>query len=268
MTSQASRGVGYLQDYEKKLGALFSYFHNSPARMKTLEGMEALLSEGNLRIAGLHSVRCLSMRNAVTTVHRVYSSILLALEEDSGNPTAKGLHNFFVKSSALLMTVYLRDVLGSIAILSKVFHRENLTLTTANPMVDSTRSSIKSMVNSPAAFERETRTALEMGHGGDGHAQVQCRATITHSPAMLVQVDALKVIFTDILSNLEDRFPSDDMSITSNFQVLDLRNMGMLPAASAQLTDYGTVAISSLADHFRSVLPDPASKRSFRCGSS
>ncbi|XP_053406405.1 SCAN domain-containing protein 3-like [Mercenaria mercenaria] len=93
-TSQATKSIPELESYSRTVTNIFYYFSNSALRSNKLSEIQSLLNLPSLKFANIHSVRWLSLQNAVEVLYRSYPALVVALEHEAvTNSVAKGLLN-------------------------------------------------------------------------------------------------------------------------------------------------------------------------------
>ena len=146
---QACRDVTLFNEYQLTLKNIYRYFNNSALRYNELRALQDLLqTDEDMRQVTLKepaSFRWLSFEAAVTAISDVYPALYMELEHDAskGVAEAKGLFTKVKNITFVLVTAFLRDILGVINKLSQTFQKNDLDISTVNVMIDSTISKLE-----------------------------------------------------------------------------------------------------------------------------
>ena len=151
--SQAAKFVPELQSYSRTVTSIFYYFSNSALRCNKLREIQSLLDMPTLKYAEIHSVRWLSLEQAVRVIYRTFPSLLVTLEhEATNNATAKGLLHEVKQFKFIYCTHILMDILPFLSRMSKVFQCDNIDFSKISPIVDSTISALNDLKESPGCY--------------------------------------------------------------------------------------------------------------------
>lgn len=78
--SQAAMEVNYLRKVKEVLTTLFHFYSNSAVRTAGLEHMQELLGDPTLHVKEAKDVRWLSHQKAISTIVRIYPSLIASLK--------------------------------------------------------------------------------------------------------------------------------------------------------------------------------------------
>lgn len=116
-----------LEAYSRTVTNIFYYFSNSALRSNKLVEIQTLLQLPSLKFANIHSVRWLSLPNAVEVLYRTCPALVVALEHEAvTNSVAKGLLNEVTQYKFIGFTHLMMDILPFIGRLSKTFQTSAL----------------------------------------------------------------------------------------------------------------------------------------------
>ncbi|XP_053377704.1 zinc finger protein 862-like [Mercenaria mercenaria] len=152
-TSQAAKYVQEMDDYSRTVSSVFRYFSNSSLRSNRLRAVQSVLNLPELKFAEVHSVRWLSMENAVTAIYRSYPALCMCLEREAVyDSAAKGLYNEVIQFKFIALTHVMMDILPFMGRLSKNFQSKVLDFSMIDPLVQSTCDSLEDLVECEGAF--------------------------------------------------------------------------------------------------------------------
>ncbi|KAK3084326.1 hypothetical protein FSP39_011612 [Pinctada imbricata] len=150
--SQAAKRIPLLRQYSDTVSNIFFYFSGSALRSNKLREIQLLLNLPTLKYAQVHSVRRLSLQQAVEVLYRTYPALVMALEHEANtnptrcDPVAKGLYFEVSQFRFIAMTHMLMDILPFLGKLSKVFQSEDLDFSKVKPIVESTCEALQDFV--------------------------------------------------------------------------------------------------------------------------
>ncbi|XP_060589612.1 zinc finger protein 862-like [Ruditapes philippinarum] len=152
-TSQAAKYVHEMDEYSRTVSSVFRYFSNSSLRSNRLRAIQSVLNLPELKFSEVHSVRWLSMENAVTAIYRSYPALCMCLEREAiYDSAAKGLFNDVIQFKFIAMTHVMMDILPFMGRLSKNFQSKVLDFSMIDPLVQSTCDSLEDLVECEGAF--------------------------------------------------------------------------------------------------------------------
>ena len=158
--SQATKDIPEMEWYSRVVTNVFRFFSNSALRENKLRDIQELLEQPQLKYADIHSVRWLSMENAVCILYRTYPALCMTLSDmaANGDIVAKSHYNDVSQYKFIAFTHMLMDILPFIGRLSKVFQGEQLDFSKVMPMVESTCESLKDMLECEGVFMDKLNT--------------------------------------------------------------------------------------------------------------
>ena len=152
--SQATKDIPEMEWYSRVVTNVFRFFSNSALRENKLREIQQLLNQPQLKYADIHSVRWLSMENAVCILYRTYPALCMTLSDmaANGDIVAKSHFNDVSQYKFIAITHMLMDILPFIGRLSKVFQSDTIDFSKVGPMIDSTTESLKDMLECEGVF--------------------------------------------------------------------------------------------------------------------
>jgi hypothetical protein len=231
------------------LSTLFKYYHYNAVRSETLNAIQTLLREtgyletiNNLSVKKAVHTRWLSHEAAVQTVRKLYSPILVDLEnavasgrdkairENKGIP-AKSLLKMMKNYEKLYFIHLLCDICTTLASFTKTFEREDVDLTIIVPKIPSTIATLRRMKERDAPFTSRA-------------ASVATSLNIAVRQDSLVSIFQARDAFIDnFIQNIEERMENTEL-------VIHLAALNISLSEPDSIAFYGDSAIASLAAHF------------------
>ena len=237
-TSQAAKEIAYLTKFMEMLYAVYNYFHNSAVRSAKLHQVQAALEEPVRSYKEVFSVRWLSLYNAVDSVVQSWQSHQTTLGDEvasKGNPAARGILTFTSQFIFLATCFFLLDSLSVLIKVIKVFQ------SSIQPITQSAISALESQVVTPgpslARFLASAQDKCEEYLGCQVADSTQQRTQFT---------DLKKKFIEQLVSNIKQRFPDEDVGVLSAMTILDMEN---LPSVD-DLAEYGVEKLELLLTHY------------------
>ena len=148
-TSQASKGIPYLQKYKRLLVSVYSYFSHSSVRVDRLREIQTVLDSPVLKYKPLYDVRWLSFHNAVSSVQRTLPAYFDNEASQYDDPIARGLTKQISSFQFIATTNVLWDILDIITRLSKIFQGASVDFAIIQPMVNSALQALQTLKITP-----------------------------------------------------------------------------------------------------------------------
>ena len=182
-------------------------------------------------------------------VYSTWPALVSSLGQEAvqGNPTADGLAKKAETYTFLAYTSMLCDILPIFSKLSKVFQTSDLNMDMVTSTLASTRLTLESMIldrrslplycslyNKPAVNNEITFEGIQLKRSED----------------MMRRCEEKKnLLVTDLLANLERRFPEDGMaSLSQLFSILSPTSLRAVPAE--EIVPFGLDALNAISDKF------------------
>lgn len=235
---------------QKKLGALYAYFHTSSSRASKLKAMHQVMEEAQLSLKAPHVIRWLGLKLAIEAVYRGYGAILECLAEVAAvNKKAKKLHRYFSRYSTVLLIGLMYDVHSQLAILSCQLQKRYLLFSEPPALVLGTVVTVESYLLSdgeqlmaiksklsedPVAPESDAANAAKswVYRSKEGVPTQD----ISYSQEMVEEFDAVrKVYLKNLVRHLKSRFREEEKDVFKSFsQVLDPSTANFTPAIDSE----------------------------------
>jgi hypothetical protein len=181
VVSQAAASVRTIKLYESTVESIYFYFRNSAVRYNRLREVYALLDDDNLvTLKRPHSVRWLSLHQAVSAIHSSWAALVITLgEEATSNDQARGFLRQVDKFLFISLTCLLLDILPLFTKLSKVFQRASLDFSAVRIGVQTVRDVLTTY--------RQNTDALTSY--SEFRAEVSTSGTYQDQPVVVSQTD-------------------------------------------------------------------------------
>ena len=249
--SQAAASVRSVKTYEDTVQSVYFFFHNSAVRYNRLRTVYALLDDDNLiTLKRPHAVRWLSLHQAVSAIHSSWAALVTTFGEEAlNNDQARGYLRQVDKFIFIALTCILVDILPLFTKLSKVFQRACLDF-------GSVRISLQTVIDTLTSFGQDistltTYSALRQEVTTTGSYQgIPVTITDAEETSFIAAKDAL---LGSLLEKLEERFPSQTMTVMKSFDAIF--SPKLYPEAHASVATYGSGDLQLLLDHYQ---PDNA----------
>lgn len=252
-SGQAADKVPYLKRYQAMINTIFKYFHYSPKHLSRLKKIQSVYEMATRKFQQTFHTRWLSFEGAVDAIIINYGALVTCLEADVAeldDAIARGILSFITDYQFLAVSYFLSDVLGNLAILSKVYQKKDLDLAHFNSVTKSTVSVLEQMKISPGPNLRSFFSMLPDNYCDGFEFGSDCvKYKIKCSPKSVSAFDDIKSKYLhNLLDNLAQRFT--DNGLISCFGILNPRN---LPSVDCDTFDaYGVEEIISLGKHYGS----------------
>lgn len=256
--SQASFAVEQLKTYQETVNSIYFYFHNSAQRYNKLREIYSLLEDDNLiSLKQPHSVRWLSLHQAVEAIEHCWPALVMALGQEaaSGNATAKGLVAKVEDYKFIGLTCLLYDVLPNFTRLSKIFQRNDLDFATAATALQTIRATLTTMADvDQQAHSLPSLQQLMVAVGENQPSQYR-DTTVKHChQGKLSVAAATRTFLQNLIENIAQRFPEETEKILKALdKILNPKNY---PQQLNTIAAYAVEDIELLIAHYR--LPDAA----------
>ena len=202
-----------------------------------------------------HSVRWLSLDQAVQAMHTSWSALVATLGEEAvnGNPAADGLVKKIETYNFVAYTCILYDLLPVFSTLSKVFQASDLNMEKCTTTLASVRATLQGMLDNRLALP--TYSDLYNLPSTEEDKITFEGVTLKRTETMLTRCEDKKnLLVNDLLANLERRFPDDGMALLN--QMYSILNPTTLRRVDvADLVAHGLDELKAVADKLESAQP-------------
>lgn len=240
-TSQAANTVPYMKEYQEILTSLFYHFKKSAVRSQKLTAIQEILDEPKIKVKEVFEVRWLSFFNALEVVFKCLDSLLTYFTEDNsakGSGIAKKIATEdFVKTTYVLM-----DIIPVVNKLCETFQKKNLDISYVPVAVQKCLLDLEKIKTSETDHELMLNEDVQTENG-----RLQFKEhTIakTKRGSSVVKRDFI----SNLVSNINQRFPQDVSSLMTSFAILALRPIAQLDGI--ELDTWGTNELQVLLTHF------------------
>ena len=213
--TDASKHVKEISLFRETLNGIYRFFANSAARHTRLLELHKALDPSDFKsLKEPCSVRWLSLSKAVESVFENWHTLILSLGEEAahGNSVLDGLLRQIKCYKFIAIMHMMKDVLPVMDRLSKSFQVENIALATVKPRVTGAKLQLAALRDKLGEAEEQFGQEFSRGRSYKGQ-------TLTYSNQ--TNIDAYKDIriafLQDLISNLENQFPENDLDVLSAF---------------------------------------------------
>ncbi|XP_070537590.1 uncharacterized protein C17orf113-like [Ptychodera flava] len=210
--------------------------------MAGLHAVQTALDQSVLNPIEPSSTRWLSMEASVRRLKDTFVSVLISLEregEERGDAKAIGLFHLMSTYRFISTMLLLCDLLPHVSNLSKALQASDFEHSLVKPLVSSTVSTLRQLKTVDGENLRSLPDLLDTLEKSD--VTVKQRAD-DHD----FFTEHVKGKYIDrLMSNIEQRFPSEDVGLLSHFAIFDPHRMQV-----NQTADYGQEEVKSLSEHF------------------
>ena len=249
--SQAAASVRSVKTYEDTVQSVYFFFHNSAVRYNRLRTVYALLDDDNLiTLKRPHAVRWLSLHQAVSAIHSSWAALVTTFGEEAlNNDQALGYLRQVDKFIFIALTCILVDILPLFTKLSKVFQRACLDFGSVRISLKTVRDTLTSFGQNISTLTTYSALRQEVTNTGS-YQGIPVTITDAEETSFIAAKDAL---LGSLLEKLEERFPSQTMTVMKSFDAIF--SPKLYPEAHASVATYGSGDLQLLLDHYQ---PDNA----------
>uniref|UniRef100_A0A8C6STB8 HAT C-terminal dimerisation domain-containing protein n=1 Tax=Neogobius melanostomus TaxID=47308 RepID=A0A8C6STB8_9GOBI len=238
----ASKAVRQVSAYVTTLNNVYTYYKNSPIRTHRLHQLQLEMNEGDaLSLKQPCATRWLSLERAVKGIRANWACVVMELEEEAakGCPIAKGLHKQLLKHAFPALTHLLADVLATVNRMNLTFQKEDVNISSIQPIVSMTLANLDDFEKGPGDVEKKFVEGFREG--------IFCGHRLTHVDEH--GFSALRAQYIgEIMKSIKKRFPSGDVSHISDLDTV--LNASRFPNTNSALQEYGLDAVERLADFY------------------
>ena len=252
-TSQASKNVTYVKEFEKILTDLFYYFGGSKSgnRKCELEEIQKILDDPQVKMKQCHEIRWIACYEAVHSIYKTWTSLVTFFKK---HPSDK---NFLEKLTnfKFLTTLYMMmDILPSVAQMSMSLQKQDVDVATVTPVLQGLKDKIKLAEKGDAFYQKEFQVKLEKIKDDDGKTkEVKFKGQkLVYEKTYGKDVKTIRKDFcANLIRNIDERFPKDDISVAMAFGVLSMRPLTFL--SETDRDSYGNKEMEILLQHYGNV---------------
>jgi hypothetical protein len=252
VTSQASKGISYLQRYKRLLISVYLYFNHSLIRVDRLREIQTVLDSPLLKYKPLYDVCWLSFHDAVLAVQHTFPALMAYFGNEASHyddPVAMGLTKQISSFQFIATTNLLCDVLDIVTRLSKIFQGASINFSIIQPMVNAALVALQPIKVSPGPHLASFLDEISIADGTNADEVPYHQQKITVSSKQKDDFESVRVKFIDeVAKKLTSRFTQVDLMTAMT--ILDPSN---LSEDDHELASYGD-EIKSPIERFAPVL--------------
>ncbi|CAC5403308.1 unnamed protein product [Mytilus coruscus] len=252
--TDSNTSIKYMNDLERILRQLWTFFENSPKRCAILTKVQLELHavHGNdlprntrksltKKVKKACSTRWLSFDQSVKSVYDEFVAITQTLRNlKEKDPTADGLLSKMNTVKFLGVIIILHHVLPKLASLSKAFQQENINFSSIACSINFTTDALDDLVKTQEPIHEIEK---EMKEGGR-YESVELTPT-SH------QLEELKNLLEKYVRALKENIDSRFSNVLPVLTAFDVFNPMLVPERDAlYFKNYGVDKIETLVDHF------------------
>ncbi|KAK1878735.1 Transmembrane protein C17orf113 [Dissostichus eleginoides] len=188
------------------------------------------------------ATRWLSLERAVKGIRANWVALVLELEEEEADrdcPVAKGIRKRLQTLMFPALTHLLTDVLAVVNRMNLTFQKEDVNISSIQPVVSMTLASLDDLMNGPGEAETKFNEALQDGKF--------CGITLTQADAQTFSRVRTEYI-AEVTKSIKKRFPSEHVGIIADLNTVI--NASHYPGADSALKSYGLEALERICDHY------------------
>lgn len=217
----AAKDVSYLKSYRNTLKNLYIHVNGSGVRTNKLEQMQSIMNEPHLKLKDPINIRWLAMEDAVQTVHKCYTSIVMYLQSNDGKNSvgdvvADGLLKDILHYRFPAFTAVLSDTLHVLGVLSKQLQSASLDLSEFLPLKESAIGRLNGLLSINGKYMDEFEKQLETNGSKVYYKGIQ----LTHANEKAGLEKMRKDYIQSVCENLEKRM-SVNAPVLKAFSVLE-----------------------------------------------
>ncbi|XP_069105241.1 zinc finger protein 862-like [Argopecten irradians] len=245
----AAKHVPYLARMQEILIAIYNCFEYSAPRYNKIREMKKIMGEKVKKFKKPTQVRWLSLQNSVDAVHDSCSALILSLDHEAatnngeGGAKAKGILKEIKTFKFISTLCLLKDVLGILCRVSKVFQKDVIDVDQVDSMVNSTKATL-------SAFERiDPPHVEELIESVDEYGEYK-GVNVDYSLRRRLEFTAVKRLFVQhIVRELCERFPENDLLALKDLN--KILNPKMLPAGANDLREHGVESLERIVEKYQ-----------------
>ncbi|KAK5899933.1 hypothetical protein CesoFtcFv8_009358 [Champsocephalus esox] len=234
-----SKAVREISAYVTTINNIYTYYKNSPIRTHRLNELQNDMEEHDLlSLKQPSATRWLSLERAVKGIRANWVAMVLQEEEaDKNCLVAMGVRKRLQTLMFPALTHLLTDVLTVVNRMNLTFQKEDVNISSIQPVVNMTIASLEDLMNGPGEAETTFNEALQDGKF--------CGITLTQADAQTfsrVRTDYI----AEVTKSIKKRFSSEHVGIIADLDTVI--NASRYPGADCVLKRYGLEALERLCD--------------------
>ncbi|XP_069113661.1 uncharacterized protein C17orf113-like [Argopecten irradians] len=245
----AAKDIPFLKSVNEMLIAILNFYHFSAPRYNKLKELTSLMGKKVKRFKKPTQVRWLSMSDAVSTCFDCYSVLILGLEHEvassphsEGGNKARGILKKIKNIKFLMTLALLKDILGHLDLVSKVFQKDNLDINQLKTIVASTSLVISSYLN------ENTPTVQEVVDQTDEHSEWQGIPICCSLRDRIAHRNFRKKYVNNLLGEFSKRFPDSSLGVLHDLNIV--LNPSKLPESVSGIKEHGLGSLENIIDFY------------------
>ncbi|XP_046862797.1 transmembrane protein C17orf113-like [Xenia sp. Carnegie-2017] len=199
--------------------------------------------------------RWLSLHNAVDAIYKCWSALVDCLEHqaaeknDENSTKAKGYLKQVQQYKFVAATCMMKDVLPTLTKLSLYFQRENVGISSVEPMVTSTITTLQTLRNDLGGDLANLPSLKELNQQlltSDSYCEKELQQTSDN--ARQAFINSGQAFLAKLIENLQERFPSETLDICKALDIVV--NPQSLPHTAADIAAHGIDALNKLVENY------------------
>ena len=256
-TSQATKNIPVLKDFESILSDLYYYFGGSKSgnRASELQEIQKVLEHPQLKVKECHEIRWLAFYEAVFAVFRCWGSLITYFKQHDDKKSKSFLEKLSDYKFVAIMYMFM-DILPSVSQMSLILQKQDIDIAAINPALSDLKDKIKQAKKGKAFYQREFTNKISIRK--DKSEKVKEVVLKGHKLGLekslkevSKEVEEVRDNFCEKLSNnISDRFPRESVDVSTAFHIFGLRPLSFL--TDEQKEEYGSREIDILLTHYGS----------------
>ena len=249
-TSQASKNVPYLKEFEETMSDLFYFFGGAKSgnRQCELAEIQKVLDDPQVKVKECHEIRWISFYLAVHAVYKTWASLVMYFTKHTDKKSEAMLKKLtkyrFVFTMHMMM-----DILPSVSQMSMILQKRDIDIAAINPALSGLKDKIKAAKKGTTHYQTELSEKLVKTKDDAGAVTSVKFKGQRISMSKDAKVDDIRKEFChNMVKNIEDRFPKEAVDVAMSFQILGMRPLTHL--SKEQRDEYGNKELNILIQHY------------------
>ena len=219
-----------MQKYKDSLRSIYYYFKGSHCRSDELKAIQDILDSPQLKVKEIHDVRWFAFYYSLRVIFQCWEALAQTFNA-AKDPKAKGLYKAITAYSFVALTYFLMDVIPVVTALNLKFQRQDLDISVSSRNVKLTIHEINVLTENSSSLKQldEDIVIIDGKHSLKGD-----EITVNENEKKKKIQSASQQFVTKLKENLETRFPSESLSLTTAAEVLALRGISFVPRRKYQ----------------------------------
>lgn len=254
-SAQAAKSIKLFDEYQTLLTNIFNFYSNSAVRYNKLREIQNIIELKPVTLKAAAPTRWLSLHNAVDAIYKCWSALVDCLEHqaaeknDENSTKAKGYLKQVQQYKFVAATCMMKDVLPTLTKLSLYFQRENVGISSVEPMVTSTITTLQTLRNDLGGDLANLPSLKELNQQlltSDSYCEKELQQTSDN--ARQAFINSGQAFLAKLIENLQERFPSETLDICKALDIVV--NPQSLPHTAADIAAHGIDALNKLVENY------------------